>query len=42
MCVHSPLEANCNFVVFRMATHSAAVGKWPHVNYCIASGLNLH
>ena len=29
-------------VLFRMATNSAAVRKWPHVDCCIAAAVNLH
>ena len=29
-------------VLFRMSTHSAAVRKWPHVDCCIATVVNLH
>jgi hypothetical protein len=29
------MEPNCNFMVFRMATHNATVRKWPHVDSCM-------
>jgi len=31
--------AACQLPKQLMATHRAAVRKWPHVDYCIASGL---